>query len=468
MRTTLILSLVLALTPAAFSATILVPADYLTIQEALDSVSNGDVIVVSGGTYLENLDFSGKEVTLESEFGPGATTIDGGQTGSAVIFQNGEGAGTVLSGFRIINGSAMNGGGIYCSGSSPTIVDNVITGNSADAFGGGIFCLNASPDISGNTISGNQAVWSGGGIYLDGSFATLVRNKVMDNIGDWGGGIYLSDSPVTLDNIKIGGNSASFGGAIHCRSSSATLSNTTLVGNTAGYFGGGIDCQDSTVTVINSILWNNSAMTGKEVHLGSLYNPSNLTISYCDVEGGEPSVYVTTGSLLDWGSNMIDSDPLFAAIDDDDYHLTYYSPCMNAGYNFAPTIATLDFEGDPRIAGGVYGTVDMGADEFYLHLYFTGTPKPDETIDVKVVGPPGMTPVTIGVSDSPLIDPIPTQFGMLYLQMPFTSVDLGVIPQDGVLVYEATIPSVWASGSQHCMQALVNMELTNPVPLPIE
>ena len=77
-------------------------------------------------------------------------------------------------------------------------------------------------------------------------------------------------------------------------------------------------------------------------------------------------MYVEGGSTIDWGSGMIDADPLFVDPSGDDYHLTWQSPCGNTGDMAAvPPDLKYDFEGDPRI---VLGSVEIGADEFYFHL----------------------------------------------------------------------------------------------------
>ncbi len=55
---------------SATATTIHVPGDYATIQEAIDASSNGDIVLVANGTYMENINFEGKAITLTSENGP--------------------------------------------------------------------------------------------------------------------------------------------------------------------------------------------------------------------------------------------------------------------------------------------------------------------------------------------------------------------------------------------------------------
>jgi len=72
-----------------------VPERYLTIQRAIDRAIDGDVIIVSPGTYKENIDFKGKNLTVQSSNPDdpdivASTIIDGGGKGSVVTFQSGE------------------------------------------------------------------------------------------------------------------------------------------------------------------------------------------------------------------------------------------------------------------------------------------------------------------------------------------------------------------------------------------
>jgi pectin methylesterase-like acyl-CoA thioesterase len=80
--------LTLSLTAATYGRTIYVnnnrPADFATIQAAIDDANDGDVILVAPGTYTgdgnRDIDFKGKAVTLKSEAGPESCIIQcGGQ-----------------------------------------------------------------------------------------------------------------------------------------------------------------------------------------------------------------------------------------------------------------------------------------------------------------------------------------------------------------------------------------------------
>ena len=87
------------------AATIHVPADQPTIQKGILHSVSGDVVLVAPGTYFENIYFSAKLITLQSEAGVEVTVIDGNQTGSTVTFDSGDLENTVLQGFTIRNGS---------------------------------------------------------------------------------------------------------------------------------------------------------------------------------------------------------------------------------------------------------------------------------------------------------------------------------------------------------------------------
>ena len=213
MKTTIALTLCAGMLNAA---TIRVPADQPTIQAGIDASLSGDTVLVYPSTYVENVNFNGKNIVLASLFlttGDTAyitsTIIDGDSSGTVITFENNEDSTAAISGFTVQNGLAyMFGGGILCSNSNTSITHNIIQGN----HGIGIYCVNHSnASIANNVISGNTR----SGIYCR----------------------YWSN-PSISDNV-ITGNTEQ---GIHCRGGHPTIANNLISGNSSNERGGGICC----------------------------------------------------------------------------------------------------------------------------------------------------------------------------------------------------------------------------------
>jgi hypothetical protein len=275
---------------------------------------------------------------------------------------------------------------------------------------------------------------------------------VADNFIGWngfayaemGGGIYVegTQGPLIVNNLIIG--NMAFDGAGVCNSFSGgrLLNNTILFnkGDSIGWGGGVYVAGSAPVHLVNNIIRGNypSQVLG-----------AGVMATYCNIEGGWP------------GAGNIDADPLFVDPAQHDFHITYTSPCKDTGLSTTSGLPDEDFEGDPRIA---HGTVDMGADEFYTHLYVTGDATPGGNVEVKFVGIPGTVPVGFWLGAGVLDPPIPSIWGDWYLQFPiFGPVGLWAIPSpDGVLIYPGTIPRLPPAPYSIPMQALIGQELTNP------
>ena len=364
------------------SATLNVPGTYPTIQDAINAAVAGDEVLVAPGTYNETINFMGKAITVTSSGGAAATVIDGGKAGSVVSFVTGEGLGSVLDGFTIINGQNGAGPGIFCNGASPSILNNVITLQTG-AAGLGVASIGGGPLIQGNEIHGNAALVLGGAIYLDNTTAHVEGNHFHDNsAGGAGGAVNITGgNPVVTRNVIHDNHSTIHGGGIHCASSTPLITNNLIYDNTADANGGGIFCDSAAPTLVcntlyknealghgggigadgtsapvvsDCILWDDFAPFGIEIWVNS--PNATITVDYSIVMYG----YAGTGNL--------DEDPLFVDAANRDLHLAAASPCINRGTNAGAPLT--DIDGDTRPAAGV---TDMGADEFTGHLALTAT-----------------------------------------------------------------------------------------------
>jgi serine protease len=86
----LLVCLVLASVSAFAGNIIHVPANQPTIQAAINAAVNGDTVLVSPGTYVKNIDFKGKAITVKSSNGAKVTIVDGGNIGPVVTFASQE------------------------------------------------------------------------------------------------------------------------------------------------------------------------------------------------------------------------------------------------------------------------------------------------------------------------------------------------------------------------------------------
>ena len=182
------------LTLASTQEIILVPQDYPTIQSAINSSNDNDTILVSSGTYYENINYNGKNISIIGESRE-TTFIDGSlpnpdDNSSVVTFNNGENNLAIIEGFTIMNGNNTYGGGLYIDNANPNIRNLYITNNTSIGGGGaGIFCLDANPILVNVDIFNNNSDDVGGGIYLKGnSDAEFYNIAIYNNYGEGAGG----------------------------------------------------------------------------------------------------------------------------------------------------------------------------------------------------------------------------------------------------------------------------------------
>ncbi len=332
------------------AGTIEVPAEYGSIQTAIENAFTGDTILVSPGTYEENIDFHGKRLIVGSLFLTSGDTsyisttiIDGKGDSSVVSFENREPVGTQLTGFSIRNGLGtgdwpyVRGGGIHMGPSSEPLIsycyvfNNNCTGKSNR--GAGIYTANANPTIKNCRIYNNTS-FSGAGLTLGNGAKHLLVDSclIYNNSGaeailiGYSDNVTISRSVIYNNNVGIRSHSTNNTRIIHC----------DIVDNTGmGISHSGVSSTvRDTVYLINSIVfWNGD----------SNYVP-------------EDSIFIARYSLMDkaanqkwFGEGCSDAGPGFA---DSSYQLSEQSPAINAG--------------DPAYPADPDGTrADIGA--FYAH-----------------------------------------------------------------------------------------------------
>ena len=258
-----------------------VPSEYTTVQAAMDAAQDGCIIVVSQGTYQENLNLDGKNIEIRSadpeDPSVVAATIISGEGGddSVITIQNCN-IGVAINGFTITKGKGKlfddyrAGGGIYIKNSSATIGFCVIENNEAE-YGGGVY-VEGALSIQNNTISGNTARYNGGGLYsLEGEH-TIEGNEISENIaGLYGGGLFSVKGERTIVGNMISENTAFSGGGLYWESGQHTIVDNTISKNTAtNYCGGGLwaSAEGKALIADNSFVSNSAYVHGGGLWVG--------------------------------------------------------------------------------------------------------------------------------------------------------------------------------------------------------
>ena len=401
--TALAVLLTLCLPSLARAATLNVPtAAYPTIQAAVTAAASGDTVLLADGAYSgdgnRDVDFGGKSLTVTSQHGAALTIIDCGGSAAAnhrgFTLHSGE-AGAVVSGLTIENGyetevsgvpDSGEGGGVFIKNSNTTLLNCVVTRNSAQ-YGGGVYDANYNGGaivLAGCAIQDNRAVAVGGGVANDnnvgGGTITLLNCTITGNTVTQAAGGGVSNinqagvGTITLSDCTIANNAAQYyGGGVYNDNQGATITLTgcTVNANTDAIGGGGVSStnQGGTITLAACSLSGNTdcgvyddqygdsrsqfrltgctltgngtspaggfrlANDGGTVALTDdiLYGDTSQEIT--DVSGGTPNVSVADCDVQGGqaGPGDIDADPLFVNAATGDLHLQSGSPCFRAG-----------------------------------------------------------------------------------------------------------------------------------------
>jgi hypothetical protein len=214
--------------------------DFPTIQEAIDAAVDGDVIELTEGVFRgdgnRNLDYLGKAITVRSTHGDPTRCVidcegDWNSQHRGVVFQNREGASSILEGITIRNGFAIQTG-----------------------YGGALRCVESGPTIR-NCILAENVSHRGGAAYGQASLVTFESCIIRDNLSyDFGGSMYFRLAAPRFLNCTFAHNTAAggpdgVGGALYLEDTAAFVSNCIVYENDADSVIGSIACASSSVVL---------------------------------------------------------------------------------------------------------------------------------------------------------------------------------------------------------------------------
>jgi len=288
---------------AALAATINVPADFATIQGAINAATSGDDIVVAPGIYAENLDYLGKTLLITSTGGSAVTTIDGSGGASSTVTIIGSGINTLLEGFTIIAGPgqidpldvpalATSGGGLFVQDSTLDLTNCIVRDANTTGRGAGAHFIDSMVTVDGCTFTNNVADAAnlngarGGGVAISG--INIIPN--------------VTFTSTTFSNNSTGNN----GGGLSIFSASADLDTCTFTSNNADNDGGGLQVLVGDVTLTGCSFDANTSVEGGGVHMNT---DATGTFTNCDFDSNTSLTGDTRGGAF-YALGTAFTDPL--------------------------------------------------------------------------------------------------------------------------------------------------------------
>ena len=211
----------------------------------------------------------------------------------------------VLSGVTVRHGNSSGDAGGIFNASFLSIIDSVVTRNSAAMHGGGITNSFFGTLMLTNTeVSENVAGRFGGGISTSGT-TTISNSVVANNVATVGGGISGAFHAVNISHSTVRNNSANEtgggisnsghlnvvgssieqnaafrrGGGVYDTGDSATITDSTIHHNTSNFEGAGIFAiSNGILRIVNSTISNNTG-DGINVNDGAEVELSHVTVT---------------------------------------------------------------------------------------------------------------------------------------------------------------------------------------------
>jgi parallel beta-helix repeat protein len=284
-----------------------VPDDFAKIQGAVDNAIAGDMIIVSGGTYNENVKVN-KRLTIRSDNGPAHTTVIAEKANAHVFEVTADYVS--IKGFTVKNAIGKNEAeryiyaGLYIHADHCNITDNRAVGN---AYG---FFLS---DSTKNTIKNNTASDNyGDGIYLDYSDSNTIANNDVVKSNYRGIRLWHSHDNAVYNNDVVLNNQ--YGIRLDYSHDNILVQNKARSNNRDGY---------SLNSSNNNILINNIANLNNDIGISLIHSNKNILINNTASANNEVGISLEASCNSTLKNNRMDGNYYnFGVTGDNVYHLT--------------------------------------------------------------------------------------------------------------------------------------------------
>lgn len=257
-----------------------------------DAAATGD-LDITGDTTINGA--GARRTTVEG------TTADGSERDR--VFEV-RGSTVVITGLTITDGAAPagdagGGGGVRNSlGGALTLRRVAVDRNTAASDGGGVYGSGGSLTVLDTTVSRNSAN-SAGGIRQDGGTASIRNSTVSGNRAAQGGGIRAGTSTtVTIESSTIASNASSTGGGLFTSGLTSVINvknsivadNTTTNCDTTAFPGGVIASQGNNIDSGDSCVFRRlTDRPNTDPRLGPLQDNGGPTDTHA-LSGGSPAI----------------------------------------------------------------------------------------------------------------------------------------------------------------------------------
>lgn len=316
----------------------------LTFRDGASPAGGDDTAVGGGAIYRDG----GSLTVIDCAFLDNRAPSPGQDIAGGAIYAFG-GGDTLISGSTFTGNSASNGGAVGSLNGDLTLINSVLSGNSATGNGGnpgnggcgGAIYMDGGDEVAslcGVTIARNEAGAIGGGVFRvsnDASGALAMERSTVDanavTATDSGnaGGLYLQGLALRIENSAITRNEAFYNGGIWIHTSDVELINVTIARNVAfGSNGGGVWLSGPlTGTLLNCTIADNHATAADQI-AGAIFG-QGLELKNTIVSGntamwvpGCNEVHSDSGGNLQWPdgalctASPLVADPLLAELGD--------------------------------------------------------------------------------------------------------------------------------------------------------